>query len=268
MVLNLLVLLVPNLVRAVDYTQDANCQGAFLMEDGLSANSDDETDEAKGNTLTETGGDIPNDADKKFGDWSRDFERDDSEYLAHANGLDTDINGADQPISIVYFIKREADSSRAEYIVAKYQTGGNNRQYGSLIQGDQSGDPHTFILSNDGSSTVLCTGATEMVAGTWFHFAVVYNDTDIRIYIDGSLDSNGASNPKTYSSGIANKGHEFRIGDRDSGATQTDYKADGLIDDVGVFDDELSSTEVNDIMDNGLQPAVVAAVLQPIINIF
>ena len=238
--LALFILLQPTLALAVDYTSDVNCQGAFLMED-----DGNETDVAQGNTLTETGGDIPQSATKKFGTYSRDFERGDGEYLTHADGLSTDINGADQAISIVAFIKIETATINS-YVVAKYLTTGNQRQYAFYYRDDASA--MRFILSPNGTNFSSATGATNTDDGAWHGIAAVYNDIDMRIYIGGSLDSNGANNPLTYSSGIADKSDIFRVG----GFADLTSMFDGLIDDVAIFNRALTSVEVSDINTNGL----------------
>jgi len=234
------------LVQATNWCEDANNKGCFLMED-----SGNETDEGKGNTLIETSGTIPQSSDKKFGTYSRDFEAGDTEYLTHADSLDTDISGADQSLSIVAWYKPESSDSYNETIVAKKDIS-SNHQY-ELRRADNVGDLPRFIVSGDGSSSTTAIGGTALTAGTWYHIAAVYNDTDLRVYVDGILDSNGADNPKTYSGGIYAGNSPFAIGvNFSSGSPLGANSADGLIDDVGIFDRALSAADVLDIYNNGL----------------
>jgi hypothetical protein len=37
----------------------------------------------------------------------------------------------------------------------------------------------------------------------------------------------------------------------------------GDLDELAIFDDVLTSTEINDIMDNGLKPVAVASIMNP-----
>ena len=227
---------------ATNYSNDANCVVYFPMED-----SGDETDESgNGSDLTETGGTIPQDSDKQVGTYSRDFESGDTEYLAQADSLSTDISGANQDLSIVFWVKHESDTGTYQTYVSKYSTASSNRQYKVYYDYDANGV--NFILSDDGTSYSICQGATDVVGGSWYHVACVYNDTDQRIYINGSLDSNGSDNPKTYSSGIADKSAAFHLGEASG---QAGY-LDGLLDDVAVFDRELSSAEVSEIYQYGV----------------
>ncbi len=112
------------------------------------------------------------------------------------------------------------------------------------------------IRANEG--TTSAGGATNVATGEWTHGGGVYNDTDIRVYRNGSLDNNGASNPRTYSAGISEEPSVFAIGAYFNGYPTSAREIDGHVDDVGVFDRELSSTEVDDIYTNGM--AGVAAV--------
>ena len=106
--------LVTPVYAATNWCLHANNVGCFLMEDATT-----ETDESVyGNDLSvvSSPNSIPLDADVAAGasgysDNSRDWEVDDTEYLQHANNLETDITGADAQVSMVAWIKQEATCS-------------------------------------------------------------------------------------------------------------------------------------------------------------
>lgn len=79
------------------------------------------------------------------------------------------------------------------------------------------------------------------------HLACVYNDTDIRIYVDGVLDT-GADNPKAHTTGIFNSNASFIVGD--GGGLTNEF--DGLIDEVIIFDRALSAAEILNIYNDGI----------------
>jgi len=231
-----------------DYTADANCMGAWFMNGGLGANGDDETDRSgEGETLTETSGDIPNSATVPTGysGTSRDFTDGETENLEHADGGSTDINGANQSMSFCAWYRMENDTSDHQTLMNKGMSDANEHQFG--IWYDDTNNNWRFEISNDGSTDVKCKGATGRTIGTWQHVCGVYNDTDIRVYIGGSLDSNGADNPIAHTDGIYNGSSAFDIGR--TGAVD---EADGLIDEVIIFDRALSAAEVLDIYNNGI----------------
>ena len=231
----------------VDYTADANCMGAWYMNGGLSANGDDETDRSgEGGTLTETVGDIPNSADVSatYSGTSRDFEYTESEYLTHADGGSTDITGT--ALSIVAWIKTETISNTVRYAIVSKNDVTTGYQYMLFLDGTADGKYKIGAWIGATPNTTYST-TTDYAQGTEQFIAVVYNGTDVRIYVDGIL----ASDADAYTTAIADKACAFLIGAslNDSSAL---YYFDGLIDEVAVFDRELTATEVLDIKNNGI----------------
>jgi len=219
---------------------DANNQACFLMED-TGTESNESINSSDG--VTESGGTIPrNTTDFKFGTSSRDFELGDTEYLVQNDGLSTDISGADQAMSIVAWIKFES-APAAMGIVSKYDGGTSNRQYAMYVNADQKIEFFKSDTSASGVGFDTIVGDTVLSTNTWYHVAGVYDDTDMRVYVDGDVDST----PLAESGGIYNGSFEFRIG-RHGNALYFD----GLLDDVGIFDKALTESEIEDIITYGL----------------
>ncbi len=178
---------------------------------------------------------------------ARDFERDNSENLSITDAAQTglDITG---DLSIVLWLKPESiPGSGDSTILAKYLATGDNRSY--WVRWNHSNDRLQVLLSPNGNANVTCaTPGGVLSAGTWSHFAAVYNGTDVRIYIDGVLASNGSLNPLSYSDGIHNGSANFTI----SGG-QTGGYFDGLIDEVGIFNRALSADEVSGLYRGKIQ---------------
>lgn len=227
---------------ATDYTADANCVGAWYLngtsgETDRSSNGEDLT--LSGTMARET--DVPG----GYSGYSRNNTSSSANYLYADDGGSTDLSGADQNISIVGWFKID-NTSNDYYLVSK----GNPVFEASYRVWFESANQRIWAgLSIDGTSHTDAYGATTISTDTWYHVAVVYNDTDIRIYIDGSLDSNGSNNPKTYSSGLFDSSIVFRIG-----RSGSDYLV-GNVDDVAVFSDALSAAEVAEIYTYGIDGA-------------
>jgi hypothetical protein len=239
----LTILLMSAQCYATDYCEDAYNVGCFLMED-----EGDETDRGgnTSNTLTQTSGTIPLSETKVFGTYSRDFEAGDTEYLAHADGLATDINGADATMSICMWVNPESlDGTR--YFAGKYLTSNGSRQYALAILSGAAGKP-AFLISHDGTNVTTVTYTDAMLTGNWYHICGVYNDANIYVYV------NGDSVSTNLTTGIYNGDQEFKIG---SGGAPSYW--DGLIDEVGIWSRALSSEEITDIMNNGLNGAAPLA---------
>ena len=231
-----------------DFTADANCQGAWFMNGAEGGDGSEAEADRSGETenLTAGGGaTIVDSSDQPSGytGRSRVFAAGDSEWLYHADGGSTEINGlggtGTGDITLAAWIKMSADTALDQHVISKYLTTDSQRQYWLGID-DGEDLSITSTLSSDGTAQAVVLGVTDLDVAVWYHIALVYNDTDMRIYINGVLDSNGANNPATYSAGIADKSSEFRIGARGNG----DNFFSGNIDEVIVFNRALSAAEI------------------------
>lgn len=224
------------------YKNDANLKALYLLNNDWLDYTPNNNDLTPTNSPTFS-------VDAQEGSHSADFERSSSQYASIADGDQTglDITGS---ISYGGWFKGESGSTN-QRLIAKYLTTGNQRAY--MLHFNTSGFA-VATLSSNGTATATATSGTGLSTGVWYHLCVVYNGTDIRIYLDGSLDSSG-TNPLSYSGGIFNSSASFHIG---TWGSLTDHY-DGLADELFVFDRELTSTEVDDIFNNGIQDPAPAA---------
>ena len=242
--LSVVILLFVTPCYATDFSADGNTQLYLQME------SVGNEIAAVGTDLTENGT-IPRDADAKQGSWSRDWEDDgEDDFLNHADGNETDISGANQSISVGCWYKRESETGNSHYLIVKWDSASEKQYLLSMINNAGADDPAAFTLSSTSDDNTSAIGGTTTPSGSWTHIVGVYNDTDIRIYVNGSLDTNGANNPKAYVAGIADAASDFRIGTQ---SDNLDNWADGLIDEVFVMDRALSAAEVSEIFTNGFE---------------
>ena len=232
-----------------DYTSDASCMGAWFMNN----NGGNETDRSgEGGTLTQMVGTIPTSATVPSGyaGTSRDFELGDSEYLTHADGGSTDIFGADQAITITAWILPESVTN-GDYnvIVSKYDHGSNDRQYLLALYGTAVGEYKVQVrISSDGTTaTSVDSTVTDYAISAWHHVAMVYDDIDIRIYVDGVL----ACTPGAHTTGISEEPSAFAVGTMFN-STATGQYFDGLIDEVSIYNAALSSGDIAAIYANGI----------------
>lgn len=224
------------------YTNDANLVSLWRL-------NNDANDSVGANNLTNNNS-VTFSTDRVEGSHSADFESSSSQSLsiADASHVGLDITGS---MSIVMRVKPESQGSD-RVLMGKYNQSDNQRSY--VLQLTGATNIPGGILSSNGQAggTSIAVGATGIGTGSWTHLAMVYNGTDIRLYINGSLDSNGSNNPKTHSGGIFNGSATFRLGAVFNTAVEF---YDGLMDEVAIFSRALSSTEVSDISTNGiLQP--------------
>lgn len=225
---------------ATDYTADGNCRGAWFMN-GVDAGETDRS--SNGENLTENGtiGDgtgVPT----SYSGSSRSFPGTIGDTLSHADGGSTDFYGADQAISVcAWFYPSSFGNERT--LVAKGRIS-DTESWRFYVE--NSPVSLRVSLSSDGTTTVTAAGASTFLAEEWQHGCFVYDDTDVRIYLNGSLDSNGASNPLSYTDGIANSSEPFYLG-----RSAAQYWS-GEMDEVIIFNRALSSGEVSEIYTSGI----------------
>lgn len=194
-------------------------------------------DEQGKNLLTKTGGvafssDRPSEISTALG--SADFDGvDDMLEIADASQQLLDVTGS---ITIAFRLKIDTLPGITSGIFCKADNSTNRGYYVFL-------DTTNHIrceLSNDGSASPTAIGATALSSGTWYSVCCVYNGTDIRIYINGALDSNGVNNPKAHTTGIFNNNQKLVMGARSDGAQYLDCK----IAHVFIFSAAKTSTQV------------------------
>lgn len=225
------------------FKNDPNAQGIWLLNNNLLDYTPNDNDLTDNNTVGYSA------ADKQEGTHSLDLELSNSEFASITDAAQTGL-AITGDLSIGCWVKLESFPGFM-YLMTKYgTTGDTTAAYALFIDASQKA---RLNLSPNGSTVYNCYGATTISTGSWFHIVGVYNGTDARVYVNGSLDSNGANNPLTYSSGIFDTSVDFNIGARDY--TTPGY-FDGLIDEAFIFDRALSATEVSDIHTNGLTSAI------------
>ena len=237
---------------SIDYSQDASCEGAYRMnvtnatEPDISVNSID---------LAQNGGDMPTNADDPYTEASgvsRDFYVDQCLNVNDAGSGDLDISGDPALFSIVAWFKNDTIvNAQVQTIVAKWDEGGTaDKQYHVAIKGSATDEfaIRGRVSANGTDDVTVVSTATNYLDDTWYHVAIVGNDTDLRIYINGTLDSSATT---AHTTGIVDGDADFQIGGQGL-PTGIAYAFDGLIDEVGVFSRALSATEVSNIYTDGL----------------
>jgi hypothetical protein len=225
---------------------DADMLGAYFMN-----GTGDETDRSgNGNTLTETGTVTSIDTFVAgFSGKARSVATA-TDYLYQANGGGLDIYGADQQFEFGGWYKINTDNNADQVLYSNYTATGDNRQWRVFLS--DSTDTISASLSSDGTAVTTARSATGMRAlfsgANGAHLSVKYDDSNIAIYINGSV-STSADNPKVYSSGTVDKTAESRVGmSGDSGVGGASCSSDELY----LFSRVLADAERTQIYTNGL----------------
>ena len=232
-----------------DYTQDASCVGAWYMNNN--GGTEQDRTPASDEDLYDVGSPPTSSSDPYSGvGVSRDFDEGTPDYLYHADGGDTDLEGH-QDFTIAAWVNMASDTGVSQYIVSKWDNDGDKRQY-ALIYYDSKAAFGCLISADGLTGYGEALGSTDHDLGNWQHIACVHDAgaNTITLYVDGEIDDGvGSDNPVSHSGGIASsKGEQFRIGAE--GSTEKGF--DGKIDEPIMFSRTLNITEIREIYNQGI----------------
>ena len=181
-------------------------------------------------TVTSTGGIVGDAAN---------FERGNSEYLDRAD--EADLSFGNVGFSVGCWCKLESKGN-LQALVTKWKNSTNDREYMLAVH---SNNTIWWIISSDGTATNSIYSTGTLSTGTWYHI-VAYHDAAndlMGIVLDSTTHwSTG------YANGCNDNVASFIVGAKDEGA---DYHFDGLIDEASIWNDVLSTGEVDWLYNGG-----------------
>ena len=185
----------------------------------------------------------------QFGD-AADFEADNTEWLSitDASQNELDITG---DFTFLAWIDIEATATNKN-ILDKSTNGASGYAF-------RISDADGIALDIEGSSPA---STSSIISGSGFeHVAATYDDSanEVEFFDAGVSDSTVTQNDNP-----SDNANDFVLGRRNSNGS---LYFDGLMDEVVVFSRELSSAEINDIMDNGIEAFITGTARSRVIII-
>lgn len=238
---------------AVDYTQDANCMGAWLFTEGSGESVADASGEGNTGTFLGAGepawdgGEVP----AAYVDYSTDYDGA-NDIIYKGDTASLSITG---DFTIVTWSLADT-SAEVKGMVCKW---GDSDPARSYLLGKLSTN-ELFIQVSDGTGNTFKSGSVQMTDGVWYHNAAVYVSGGTptgELFVNGASD--GGAQGITRQS-IADNASTFVIGaivntNPTSTPPNVINEFDGHMTEVAIFDRTLDGTELTDIMDNGLAPS-------------
>ena len=172
-----------------------------------------------------------------------------SSYIALSNNP---INGQSN-ISISFWIKPDNVSSD-QYVITFINSDGGWHGFGIRIS---SSAKIQVVRANSGTVTTSENSAATLSTGSWKHIVVTSSQSEVKIYIDGGLDST-----HSISGFTTNNTGEYNIGALKNAGSYSQFY-DGVLDQVRIFDKKLSSGEVNSLYNETATSAASATIDNP-----
>lgn len=174
---------------------------------------------------------------------SLDLEQSSSQYAYISDGSQTGLD-LTSDFTIEAIIKTESTSSTYNPIVGKLNLSGNQYSYGFSINNAAGTRKLHLFISSDGSSISSASVNWEPVDGTFYRISCAYDASagSVDFYVNGIQQ--GATQTG-LSTSVYNSSSAVRLGSFQNYASN-DYYFDGLIDDVRVWNDIRTPTEIKD----------------------
>ncbi|MEC8076745.1 MAG: LamG domain-containing protein [Candidatus Thermoplasmatota archaeon] len=165
-----------------------------------------------------------------------------------ASVFDSDV------ISISAWVNLDDNDTGIRTIFSKYESDSDSvKGYTTLIDENAK---FNFVFGM-GSSSGACESVREIPENTWKLLTATYDKSSIKLYIDGELD-----NSCNYSNSISDTSNKQIIGasDHNNDGNYDDF-FDGTLDDVTIWDDALTSSDIEKIYWGGdfVRPVVNAS---------
>ena len=239
---------------ANNFSNDADCVAVWNLESGALG-----VDSKGANTLTNNGvtADI---ATFKQGAASGDFELSEADRLSITDaaldaGFPLKSGDSNKKISACGWFRPESLPASTTYLLAKYSTTDNKRSVAFTVA---AAAQFRLAIGHTGGTAFesITMDTLTMVTGNWYHWAFTYDDATrayrIRCRQDGQAAIELTGN---FTNQISVTDAPFTLGAYGSGVSFSD----GLIDEVVVFKDILTSDEIDQIYAGTYGAALSAA---------
>ena len=231
-----------------DYTQDANCQGAWLFTEGSGESVADSSQNNNPGTFKDAG-------EPSWEPMAGVNAPSYAPYAVNFDGADDFISCGDAQLitgtvmSLGCWLYPKAIATNIGYPISKYSTAGGQREWLLILTG--AADAYALSIAYDGTNVRFAridgSLSVDIPDDEWSHFYWTRTGLTVKCYVNGVSQN---IDTQTLLAGDAplNTNTSLQMGDRVGGGRPFEGKET----EVSVFDRVLDSTEVNDIIDNGL----------------
>ncbi len=154
-------------------------------------------------------------------------------YVFVPNYSELTLNG---PFTVEAWIRpNTAVNPKSQTIISRWQVVGSQKSFALQISTEGKLE---FLVSEDGATTIKHSGTTVLTPGVWAHVAAEFTGEDLRIFLNGVLDSE----PMRFKGPVYAIPNPIYFGAMIN--TRLDEFYDGVIDEVSIFNRALTETEL------------------------
>ena len=135
-------------------------------------------------------------------------------------------------------------------VISKMQGTDTGGIFGYMVYWDPSKDTFLFMAERSGTgTTTLYTFDNSAPADSWYFVTAVYDNKNMKIYLNGLLHNTGTFG---YDTGSTTPDQDLSIGVQRVGASTIRHYFDGSVDDVRIYNSALTAGAVNQLYNAGL----------------
>lgn len=215
---------------ATDYTQDANCVGAWLFRDGSGTSLTDASSAGHNGSISQA---VWTTTAPVVATNSLLFDGSD-DYVSAA-----DPSSITNTLTVVSYAKSNSVTNYRHMV---------SFHPGFFLSNNATAGYVRFAVTTTGEVSHNITSFASIGTSSWNHFAGTYDGTAVNGYFNGIVGTGDSCTGNIDTSGNFAIGSYWNTHD-----TFNTYN--GYISESAIFNRVLSSTEINEIMDHGLKPA-------------
>lgn len=157
-----------------------------------------------------------------------------------------DLNPASFTLSM--WVNADNTSGFASAVTSRDDISGGVSTHGYIVYNDSGGNWNFWTGDGNPGWNTVNGGSVEV--GSWTHLAITYSDSTKtkKIYVNGELANSTTGDPIYSPNGPQTENLHIGSG----GDAGTEFHFDGLIDDIALWDEELSESAIEDVMNNGV----------------
>lgn len=229
-------------VSAAKYTDRATCEFVWLL-DSINTFS---TADACGNGRTGTVGTGVSTVTGVFGNG---FDLDGTESGEVYIDPGASLYGVTQNVSVVIWYESDNTDNYVK-MFGKMHDQNHSPYVAIMIEFSGSSDKVSFKVTNDSESDAGATSTTGISTSGFDHVCGTYDGSEVAMVYNGVEEGTGAQ-----TGNVDNPDQEFNLGQN---LFYSPQNYNGIADEAGYFSETFTTTECNEIMDNGLDTDIAA----------
>lgn len=169
------------------------------------------------------------------------------EYVQLGTDSSLDITSS---LSVFFWVKGAANQL-SKSPLSKWSGAGNLRTWLFLTPDPASGKMRVYVDEDGGGVRKVYETSMDVMDDTWHHIGFTYTGDTLTVYVDGAEDTSVNKIEDDTMTNLFSSAHETVMGRFSGGSGPTGYFT-GNLDEVSIWNKELTSSEVSELYNSGV----------------